>query len=242
MTAGVAVVVGAASGIGRDVCTALLEAGTPAVVGIDRQWSDDDLDSRVRPVTADATSTSEMAAAFDEVDGFGLGAVTSLVYAAGIQRRVPSLDLEPQTLASMFDLHVAGALLASQLAATRMTGGGAIVLFSSVAEFFGFPERAAYAVAKAGASALARVLAVEWAARGIRVNSIAPGYVETPLLRAAKERGDLGFDPAELNALRRIADPREIAAPVNFLLSDAASFVTGETLVVDGGFRIFKGV
>ena len=114
-------------------------------------------------------------------------------------------------------------------------------LSSSVAEFFGWPERVAYAVAKAGISALSRSLAVEWAPRSIRVNAIAPGYVETPMIVAARDRGELPDDPARQHALGRMAGPEEIARPVRFLLSDDASFVTGETLVADGGYRIFRG-
>ena len=115
------------------------------------------------------------------------------------------------------------------------------MLFSSVAEFFGWPERVAYAVSKAGISALARGLAAEWAPRRIRVNSIAPGYVETPLVRAQRDRGELPDDPARQHALGRMAVAEEIARPVRFLLSADASFITGEVLVADGGYRIFRG-
>ena len=141
----------------------------------------------------------------------------------------------------MLDVHLSGSLYAAQLAAARMTDGGAIVFFSSVAEFFGWPQRVAYAVAKAGVSALGRSLAVEWAERGIRINTIAPGYVETALIHSARDRGELPSDPAAQHTLGRMAAPEEIARPVRFLLSDDASFITGETLVADGGYRIFRG-
>ena len=81
---------------------------------------------------------------------------------------------------------------------------------------------------------------MEWSDRGIRVNSIAPGYVDTPMIHAARARGDLRVEPAELHALGRLAQATELAEPVGFLLSDAASFITGTTLTVDGGYSIYK--
>lgn len=236
----VAVVVGAASGIGKAVCDELLLDPNTFVVGVDRAWAVKEQRERFIPLVADVTDQASLDSAFLEMDGLSLGTLTSLVYSAGAQIRTPSDQLSVESLLAMLNLHVGGALLCCQAAAARMSLGGSIVLFSSIAEFFGFPERAAYAVAKAGVSALSRSLAIEWAARGIRVNSIAPGYVDTPLIKAAVERGDMSFDPSDLNAMKRLASASEIARPVCFLLSDAASYVTGETLVVDGGYHIFK--
>jgi NAD(P)-dependent dehydrogenase (short-subunit alcohol dehydrogenase family) len=83
-------------------------------------------------------------------------------------------------------------------------------------------------------------MAVEWAPDGIRVNAVAPGYVDTPLVSEARARGDLPVDPVTLHALGRLANADEIALPVLFLLGDGASFITGETLMVDGGYRIHR--
>jgi NAD(P)-dependent dehydrogenase (short-subunit alcohol dehydrogenase family) len=236
----VTVVTGAASGIGRAVTVDLLDQTDHAVVGIDLSWPEGGLAEGVIPLTADVADSASLGAAFAELDSLSLGVVTRLVCAAGITQRVPTLDLSADQWHRMLAVHLDGALFACQQSAARMRDGGAIVLFSSVAEFFGWPERASYAVAKAGLSALARSLAVEWAPMGIRVNTIAPGYVDTPLVRGARERGELAVEPAGLHALGRLADPEEIARPVRFLLSADAAFVTGETLVVDGGYRILK--
>lgn len=234
---GCVVVTGAASGIGSAVVR-LLAAREPdrPIVGIDLAWPRGS-DVPCRQLVADVSDQAALAAAFDEAD---LRCVRGLVCAAGIQQRVPSLDVTPDRWRAVLATHVDGSFFASQLAARRMTDGGSIVLFSSVAEFFAWPERTAYAVAKAGISAMARSLAVEWSERGIRVNAIAPGYVDTPLIARARARGELAVEPADLHALGRLADPQEIAAPVSFLLSPDASFITGETLVADGGYRVLK--
>lgn len=240
MTAtGAVVVTGAASGIGAALVR-LLAAQEPGrrVVGIDRTWPARN-DLPCRQLVADVTDPAALAAAFARCDEDESG-LHGLVCAAGIQLRVPSLQLSADQWHSVLAVHLDGSFFACQQAARRMADGGSIVLFSSVAEFFGWPERTAYAVAKAGISAMARSLAVEWSDRRIRVNVVAPGYVDTPLVAGARARGELSAEPAELHAMSRLANPVEIAGPVRFLLSEEASFITGETLVVDGGYRILK--
>jgi NAD(P)-dependent dehydrogenase (short-subunit alcohol dehydrogenase family) len=240
MMGDIAVVVGAASGIGAAVCHRLRTDTNARVVGMDHQWRSTGESSCHIELRVDVTDEASVERGFDEamLDG---GILRSMVCTAGIQRREATENLSLERWREMLAVHLDGTFLAARAAKRRMKDGGSMVFFSSVAEFHGWPERTPYAVAKAGVSAMARSLAVEWAGDGIRVNAVAPGYVDTPLVAAARERGELAVDPVTLHALGRLADADEIAGPVLFLLGEDSSFITGETLMVDGGYRIFRG-
>lgn len=239
----VVIVSGAASGIGHEVVRSLLASDTRLVVGaLDRAVaaSSDDEDERIVRLVVDV---GDERAVSDAVDVLAeRGRVVGLVNTAGIHVSAPSIDVTQEQMEQVLRVHLYGSLFLAQACARRMIehgGGGSIVNFSSVAAEFGWPARLAYAVAKASIGALTRTLAVEWAPQGIRVNSIAPGYVATPMITEAIERGVIdGAERMRMHALDRFADPREIADAVLFLLSDRASFITGETLRVDGGFSI----
>jgi len=245
---GLCVVTGGASGIGLQAARLLLERNERAQVVV----LDADVDggrdlaesnpNRVLLRELDITDRDAVIAAFNDAREWGGRGVTGLICCAGIQRKYPSIDILPEQWRAVLDVHLDGTLWPSQAAAKQMIdeGGGSIVAFSSVAQHFAWPARLPYAVAKSGIAALTRTLAVEWAPHGIRVNAVAPGYVDTPLVRAAIASGALTEDVRELHALNRLADAEEIAKAALFLLSDEASFVTGEVLFADGGFTARK--
>jgi len=246
--AGLCVVTGGASGIGLEAARLLLARHDRAqVVVLDRNVEGGRAlaaanSDRVLLRELDVTDRDAVIASFDEAREWGGRGVTGLICCAGIQRNHPSIDILPEQWRAVLDVHLDGTLWPSQAAAKQMIdeGGGSIVAFSSVAQHFAWPARLPYAVAKSGISALTRTLAVEWAPYGIRVNAIAPGYVDTPLVSAAIASGALTEDVRALHALNRVAQADEIAKAALFLLSDEASFVTGEVLFADGGFTARK--
>lgn len=169
--------------------------------------------------------------------------LTGLVVTAGNSTNHSSLEMTPEQWREVRDCHLDGHFYMNQAFARHLVAhetGGAIVNFSSVAHIFGWPRRLPYAVAKAGIDALTRTLAVEWAEFGIRVNAIAPGYVNTAMVVSAQEAGYLDPSIVDMHAMKRFSEPDEIAAGVQFLLSTDASFITGEILTIDGGFSVNK--
>lgn len=171
------------------------------------------------------------------------GSISGLVNCAGNSTNHASLDLTPEEWREVLDCHLDGHFYMCQAFARHIIDIGAtgsIVNFSSVAHAFGWPRRLAYSVAKAGIDALTRTLAVEWAEFGLRINAIAPGYTNTPLVVRATANGYLDPSIVDMHAMGRFGEPNEIATGVKFLLSDDASFITGEILAIDGGFAAKK--
>jgi len=173
-----------------------------------------------------------------------LGGLDVLVNNAGMAMPAESVELSPADWQRTIDLDLSAVFYCSQAAARDMLGRGAgsIVNISSVQAFTPLARRVAYAAAKAGVVGLTRSLAAEWAP-AVRVNAVAPGYVETAMVRGLVEAGRV--DPeavAKRTPMRRMAKPEEIAAALLFLASDAASYVTGETLMVDGGWTSWAAI
>jgi 3-oxoacyl-[acyl-carrier protein] reductase len=160
---------------------------------------------------------------------------------AGVFPAAPVLEVDADQLASVFQVNVDGPLFGAQAAAAAMRGhGGAIVNIVSISGLRVRPRLAAYSISKAALDHLTRFLAVELGPAGIRVNGIAPGFIDTEMTAWVHERaGALDATNASI-PLGRIGSPAEVSNAVLFLLSDAASYISGTTLLVDGGALSFS--
>ena len=225
----IAVVTGGGTGIGRAIVEALVASGYRCIaLGLD---SDDDLPATVEFRRVDVTDTEACLAAIPE------GPVSALVNCAGVLRHAD--EWQAETFDFVMKVNVtAGFALANALADRLEAAGGAVVNIASMWAIFGSPGAPAYTASKGAVAALTRSQAVAWAPRGIRVNSIAPGWVETRI--SDKARNDSTRAPAILARIpmRRWAKPTEIAGVVQFLLSPEAGYITGAMIPVDGGFSI----
>ncbi len=239
----VVMVTGGASGIGLATAEALAAAG--ACVGVA------DLQSQAARDVAEAISRSggqAMALPLDVRDAAAteaavaelearFGPVRGLVTAAGLSRPAPAETMDEASWDLVVDTNLKGMFLSCQAVGRRMLahGRGAIVNISSVNALGGFAGRSNYCSAKFGVTGLTDVLAIEWGRRGIRVNAVAPNGVDTPLVRNGIPPSFVTEVLENRTPLGRMAKPAEVASVVLFLLSDAASYVTGATLPVDGG-------
>jgi len=158
-----------------------------------------------------------------------------------------TLELDLDTWQKVIDLNMTAVFLCAREAARHMlvAGGGAIINTASVQAFAPFPRRLAYGSSKAAVVMMTRIMAAEWAPL-IRVNAVAPGYVRTSMTEKLQAEGRIDFDAiSRRTPQRRLAEPDELAGAYTFLASAEASFVTGETIVVDGGwlaFGAFEGI
>lgn len=230
-------VTGGTSGIGAGIARAFVEAGARVVVtGVSAD--------EVRSAAGNPTLGRAEARLLDVRDGTavkaiveGCGPLDVVVNCAGVIRRGEELD--PEVFASVVDINLTGAMRVCAAARPAIARSrGAIVNLASMLSFFGGGLVPAYAASKGGIAQMTKSLAIAYAEDGIRVNAIAPGWIETPLtaaLRAdpAREQAILGRTP-----LKRWGRPEDIAAGALYLCSPAASFVTGTVLVIDGGYAI----
>ena len=190
-------------------------------------------------LSCDVASEDGVAAAVRSVLQ-AFGRLDVLVNNAGIgDQAAPTVRQEVTAFDRVLDVHLRGTFLLCRAAGAAMLeqGAGAIVNIASIAGLAGIPGRNAYGAAKAGIAAMTRSLACEWARHGVRVNAVAPGYVRTALVDDLVRNGALDSRAIEARTpMRRLAQPDEIAAAITFLASPEASFITGVTLPVDGGW------
>lgn len=247
----VVVVTGGASGIGWAITQSAVRAGwTVAIADRDRAQSALRADQALEagwPISShpvDVTDESAVESAIAAVVAQH-GRLDGLVNNAGITAAGNLIDLDSADWRRVLAVNLDGAFHCLRAAGRQMlrAGSGSIVNVASIAGERGVPGRGAYAVSKAGLISLTKVAAVEWAARGVRVNAVAPGYVDSGLLRDAVDADRLDMDEilARIPA-GRLASADEIARVVMFLLGPDSTYITGEVVTVDGGFLADYGV
>ena len=245
LTGQTALVTGAARGLGRAIALSLAEAGADVALGLRDTASAADLvreiealGRRALPLQMNVTNLAESRAAIDAAVA-EFGRLDILVNNAGGGIGGPAIEVSEDDFDAVWDLNTRSTFFISQHAAKAMrdSGGGAIVNIASQAGLVALPGESSYCVSKAAVIHMTRVHAVEWGEYGIRVNAVAPTFIETDGTAAALSDDSFRADTIErIAALHRIGVPTEVSGAVVFLSSPAASLVTGQTLAIDGGW------
>jgi len=238
----VAVVTGGNSGIGLATAKRLQEEGAKvAISGRNRKTLDEALKTignGVLTVQADVAELGEVEKFYGEISR-KLGKIDVLFVNAGVAKFVPLADTSEKVFDEQFDINIRGAYFTIQKALPLLNDGASIILNTSVVGSKGFAGASAYAATKAALRSLARTAATELADRGIRVNTVAPGPIETPIFERTglpKEAlDDFAKDAISKIPLKRFGQPEEVAGVVAFLASKDASYITGVEINVDGG-------
>ena len=238
----VALVTGGAKGIGRAMALALARAGAAiGLLGRDEaalQAAVGELQSHggdAAHAVLDVCNTPAVAAAFDHLRA-RLGGLDILINNAGMESARPALEVSEELWDRIVDTNLKGAFFCAQAAARHMPAGGSIINLCSLTTEVGIPMAVPYGASKSGMAGMTRALAAEWAQRGIRVNGIGPGYFRTALTEAFYADANWQQEMLRRIPMRRFGALDELGGAAVFLASNAASYVTGQILYVDGGF------
>jgi NAD(P)-dependent dehydrogenase (short-subunit alcohol dehydrogenase family) len=240
----VALITGGASGIGLATAERLLASGWKVAIvdrdaaGLEAQRRAYESNANVIVLSLDVTDETAAANVVGQVVQT-LGGLDGVVNSAGIAADVPALDTPVDLFRRIMDVNVTGTFIVARAAARIMKerGGGAIVNMASVAGVRGSKGRSAYGTSKGAVITLTQVLATDLARYGIRVNAVAPGPVDTPMIKTMHTEKDRALWTRHV-PMRRYAEPAEIATVIEFLLDGTrSSYMTGEIVAVDGGFR-----
>lgn len=242
----VGLVTGGGQGIGKAICVEMAEKGIRVAVNDIRKDTADEVVTLIRKdggiascFEADVRKEDEIKAMVGKVlDGFGR--IDYLVNNAGVpDQLVPVIKQDTGKWQELIDVHLKGTYLCSKESARSMIGNnfGRIVNITSIAGLNAFPMRTAYSPAKSAIIMLTKVLAIEWASVNINVNAVAPGFIRTEMVEDFIRQGKMNEEEIRNRIpLRRLGTSKEIAEIVLFLCSASASYITGQTIAVDGGW------